>query len=602
MEPGQINGDTTIMKKISKLPAIILVFTWAIVFIIFGALGSTTNYITNSELNIPSHGCTNILVGKKATLDGSTIGTFSGDGAPCAAIKVEPRHKYSPGTMMPIYRRPKARNYEQYVQYLEKRELLGKVPQVEETFRYIDLGVFDLVLTVRPWHCGCMNEYGLTLGDSTIGGNPQLYNPKGILMTLSYEPQRSLMVIALQRAKTAREAIRVMGSLAEEYGFYDEYFHGDHVMITDCNETWSFEIFGSGSDWEPGSGKPGAVWCAQRIPDGHVGVCANRSRIGEIDLDNPDYFMASPNVFSLAIEKGWWNQESGEPFIWYKIYGSDCGKFCRLREWTVLNRVAPSLNLNPETTRFPFSVKPDKLLSVQDIMSIHRDAFEGTPYDITQDPVFYVNGKKNPMACPWGPQDLHKLIGVNSTRSVASPSSSFTFVSQVRADLPDPIKGCMWLGFGPAATTCYLPIYSGATKLPESWGDTEPTRINREDSWWAFNLVDNLSLIRYQEVIKDIEGVRNPAEAAFLAQQADFENAVVAIYSQLRRNSAETIATKLVTQYSNSSMNAVSKGYWELVDFLLYKYYFRHGFRAPQNLPNIDLPVPTVGHHQSGGM
>jgi len=541
--------------------------------------------------------CTNIMVGKDATVDGSTIGTYSCDGALWASIEVVPGETFPSGTKTPIYYRPYPNTYADYLEWLDKPTLKGEIPQVEKTYRYVSMKVW-----YDEQRNGGINEYGLTTGETTIGGREELINEKGLLYTYSNYKESSLMTLALQRAKTAREAIQAMGSLAEEYGYAQS---GEHITVADGNEVWAFEIFGPGSDWTPGCGKPGAVWCAQRIPDGEVGVSANRSRIGLIDEDNPKYeFMHSPNAKSLAKEMGWW--DGVKPFVWYEAYGPSSEPMSSLREWEVLDSVAPSLNLDPEAERYPFSVKPDKPVSVQDIMFIYRYSYEGTDRDITENPKFYVDGQKSPMACPWGPQDLHKLLGVEGNVSVAYIGhlwpSVFCYVSQVRADLPDPIKGCMWFGFGPAASTCYVPIYSGVTKLPESWGTTDLTRPNRENSWWAFNLVDKLSLIKYQSAIEDIKGVRDPAEAKFFAMQPDIESTAADLYNR----EGPTAAQESVTNYTNSCMNAVSDAYWELVDYLLYKYYFDPGWASPPELPVVTLAkekaTPPVTKPINGGV
>ena len=533
------------------------------------------------------------MVGKEATVDGSTIGTYCCDGALYAEVKVVPGRVYRPGKMMPIYYRPFPWNYDQYLEYLDEEELVGLVPQVRRTYRYVDIRVW-----YDDQHVGGMNQYGVTIGETTIYGRPELRNEKGLFGAYTNYKESSLLTLALQRAKTAREAIQVMGSLAEEYGYYAP-MGPEHITVTDGDEAWAFEIFGPGPDWEPGCGKLGAVWCAQRIPDDHVGVSANRSRIGDVPTEENDYFMFSPNIRSLAEDMGWWN--GVEPFVWYDAYAPSTSP--NLREWAVLNLVAPSLGLHPEEVRLPFSVKPDNPVSVQDIMAIHRDTYEGTEYDVTEDPAFYIDGKKSPMACPFGPRDLHRLLDVRATRGVATASSVFSYISQVRADLPNPIKGCMWFGFGPAASTCYLPLYSGVTKLPKSWGDTELTRVDREDSWWAFNLVDTLPLIKWQDAYEDIKDVRDPAEACFFENQPDFENAVINLYSghwlkgAKKTKKTNKTAQKWVTEYTKACMNAVSDGYWELVDYLLFKYYFQGSWGAPQELPSINCP-PYLWHNR----
>jgi dipeptidase len=378
-----------------------------------------------------------------------------------------------------------------------------------------------------------------------------------------------------------------MGDLVCRYGWF---YAGVFATITDGNEAWALEIIGAGSKWIPGCGNPGAVWVAQRIPDSDVCVYANRSRIGEVHLDNPDYFMASPNIYSFAEEMGCW--KPGEPFAWYDIYfphGPD-ERSSSLREWSALNWVAPSLGLDPEAGRWPFSVKPDRPVSVQDVMAIHRDYLKATPYDITENSAWYVDGKKSPMACPWGSSDLHSLIRVSPERSIGTFITNWTHVDQVRANLPDPIKGCMWLGFGPAATTCFAPVYSGAIQFPESWTNTSKDKVDKQSSWWAFHLVDGLSFIKYQDVIKDIEAVRDPAEACFLARQPAIESAVTALYSNRSQTAAQELATVLVTDYTNTCLNAVSEAWWKLFDYLLFKYYSRVSRDVAQELPVVDCP------------
>ncbi len=521
--------------------------------------------------------CTDVICGKNATVDGSTIGTYTCDGARYAEIKTVPREKHKYGAMMPIWFRPMPGNYSQYLEYLEDPVLIGYIPQVRVTYGYISIEVW-----YDDQRVGGINEYGVTTGETTIGGRRDLRNEQGLVHAYTNIREASLLTLALERAKTAREAIQVMGSLAEEYGYAQS---GEHITVTDGNEAWAFEIFGPGPDWTPGCGKPGAVWCAQRIPDGHVGVSANRSRIGEIDLEDPDFFMASPNVKTLAEDMGWW--DGTEPFIWYEAYSPSNSQGCRLREWRALSLVAPSLNLDPNDLRYPFSVEPDQPVSVQDVIAIHRDTYEGTEFDLTEDPAWLVNGNKSPMANPHGPRDLHRLLGLSSERVIGTSSSVMSYVSQVHAELPNPIKGCLWFGFGPPSTTCYVPIYSGVTELPKSWEETTLNGIGWEDAWWAFDLVEQLPYIKWQSAIEDVKGVRDPAEAAFFDMQPEFEDTVAQVYAKRGKNTA----TKYVNNYTNHCMKSVSDTYWQMVDYLLFKYYFRASSGAPQELPVVPSPI-----------
>jgi dipeptidase len=454
-----------------------------------------------------------------------------------------------------------------------------------------------------------MNEFGLTTGETTISARSGLRNPNGLLSAYTNYKESSLMTLALQRAKTAREAVQIMGSLAEKYGYagYGNTY-GEHISVTDGNEAWAFEVFastpGAQADWSPGCGQPGAVWCAQRIPDGHVGVSANRSRIGEVPLQQNEEFMFSSNIRSLALAKGWWN--GAEPFVWYAAYGPSTSRGSKMREWRALSLAAPSLLL-PEPaasgdTRYPFSVPADQLLSVQDVIAIHRDFYEGTIYDITANAKFLIppqNTSVSPMASPFGPTDLYRLLGISAERSIATASSVFTYVSQVSQNLPDPIKGCMWYASGPAKSSCFVPLYSGVTTLPESWSDTERAMVNRHNAWWAFKLVDKLQLIQWKNAINSVKGVYAPAEDTFFAQQFDFESAVLELYSGRDEAAAKQLAMKMATNYTNACMKAVSDGYWELVDYLLFRYYF--GGTA-QLLPAIECPPiplnPGQGYYQ----
>lgn len=572
-------------KTLITLLTCVLLFSLAFVAAAVPAVVDNSVVPANQEISPGwdgwGEGCTNIMVGKNATVDGSVIATYSCDGALYASIEVVPERSYPPDTVTPLYYRPFPECYADYLESAKQVKRVGEMPQVERTNRY---------LSIKVWYddqrVGGMNEYGVTIGETTIPGRKELVNEKGLLGAYMNYPETSLMVLGLERAKTAREAIQVMGSLAEKYGYHAP-MGPEHMTVADGNEVWAFEIFGPGPEWYPGSDKPGAVWCAQRIPDGEVGVSANRSRIGQIDLDDPDHFMASPNVFSLAEEMGWYDPKSGKPFIWYEAYGPSNSRGSRLREWRVLSLVAPSLNLDPEADRFPFSVKPDKPLSVQDIMAIHRDVLQGTPYDVTENPAFYVNGKKSSLASPFGPDELYDLLGVKPERTVSCSVSVFSYVAQIRSWLPDPVKGCLWFGFGNAATTCYVPIYSGVARVPSSWSTTDLRKVNRENTYWAFNLVNTLSLIKYQEAIKDIKGVRDPAETNFFAIQPAIESAAVALY-----NSRDpTAAWDFITNYTNACLSEVSDTYWELVDYLLFKYYFKTWVPEPGPLPMVMPPV-----------
>ncbi|MFO7997179.1 MAG: C69 family dipeptidase [Dehalococcoidia bacterium] len=528
-----------------------------------------------------SIGCTDILVGKDASADGSVMGSYCCDGAIYSKLEVIPGEQHEPGTMIPLYYRPYGIYDEEYD---EEDVYLGEIPQVEETYRY----VASIVYIDDQW-VGGLNEHGLWLGETTIGGKRILrFNPNAWMWVYSNFQETSLMSLALQRAKTAREAIQVMGELAETYGYHQ---FGEHVTVVDGNEVWAFEIFGPGPDWTHDCDKPGAVWAAQRVPDDHVAFSANRARIGEIIEDDPDNFMYSSNVYDLALELGLWDGE--EPFIWYYVYGGR-GHALSLREWSVYNLVAPSKNIEQGAEEWPFSVEPDNPVSVQDVINIHRDYFTGIEdLDVTMDPAYQIDGETSPLASPFGPSELHKLLGIRPQRSIATRASVFVNVAQVRDWLPEPVKGVLWHGAGPGVPTLHVPVYSGVTELPDEWTYTPKTYYDRDSAWWAFTFVDGLSLIKWQDTIEDIRAVRDPAEAALFAKQDEVESVAVELYEETKGWGGEEAAKEFITRYSNLSMSAVSDAYWELFDYLLFKYFFRAGEYVTGRL-SITPPVVAV--------
>jgi len=382
----------------------------------------------------------------------------------------------------------------------------------------------------------------------------------------------------------------------EEHGF--RYYYaptaGTMIPLADRNEAWMMEIFGPGANWTPGCGKPGAVWCAQRIPDDEVGFNTNRSRIAEVDLSKGDFFMASSNIHSLAQELGLWKK--GQPFVWHDVYGVPFDRWSCLREYAFMRRLAPSLKLRPtgiaENDRYPFSVKPEKKLGVPDVMEIMRDYYQGTEFDVTQLPAFNPGGKRSALARPWGSGELFDLLGIKVERCIGTESSNYVFVNHLRSWLPDPLAGCMWFTYGPAYTGCFTPLYTGVTELPDAWSrPPDFTRIDRNQVQWSFRLVQNLVNIRYQDAIKDVENVRNPAEAAFLCAQQGLEKEALRAFEKEGARGAE----KLLNGYAKQSLRQVGYAYGELADYLMLKYLVMYPEVAPLRLPAIAPPaVPAA--------
>ncbi|NTV81293.1 MAG: dipeptidase, partial [Candidatus Aminicenantes bacterium] len=353
--------------------ALFVVTVFAAVLLASGGLTLGDRPGPGPEVDLASEACTVIMVGREASTDGSVMSTHAAD---CGVCDFTWRHipaaDHKPTETRKLYHIDQIRTWppsEGGKWAMVLKDPAGvEIPQPAHTYGYHH-AVF-----------GYMNDQQLAIAESTIGNVRKLSNPTPTPATNITQ----LTLLAMERCRTAREAITLMGSLAEQYG-YGYHDGGEMLAVSDPKEIWIFEIMPVGPLWTPKSGKPGAVWAAQRVPDDHVSVCPNESRIGEIDLANPDFFMASGNVESFAIEAGLYDPRSGKPFNWKKAYSPAEGSAVssegrRSRMWRFFDLVAPSLKLKPETPNmdFPFSVKPDAKLSVRDVMALTRDKSEGT--------------------------------------------------------------------------------------------------------------------------------------------------------------------------------------------------------------------------------
>jgi dipeptidase len=497
------------------------------------------------------------LVGKDASTDGSTITTHTCDCGMCDwTWRHVPAADHEPGTMRKIYHVSQYKTWppNEGLKWDKYKEAYSgvEIPQVLHTYAYHH-GMF-----------GYMNEYQLAMGESTIGCRRRMRNPTP---SATFDIT-ALTRIAMERCKTAREAIKLMGSLAEKhgYGFNDG---GEMLAVADPNEAWIFEIMPVGPLWTPESGKPGAVWCAQRVPDDHVSVCPNESRIGKIDLDNPDYFLASPNAISLAVESGYYDPESGEPFSWKKAYSAREGSATssggtRARLWRFFDLVAPSRTFSPETPNmeFPFSVKPDKKVSVKDVINMTRDKHQGNPFD----PARGILG--GPFSNPNYFQSFRLDDKYYSKpRCICVNNVEYTTVTQSRGWLPDPIGGIVWLSFGAQDTSCYMPLYAGITEIPESFKIGDHWEFNRKSARWAFDTVDFHTQVMYSYAIEDVKKAQTQYEDSVLAKTSAIDKAAHELY---RQDPAQAVI--FLTDYCISNADKVVDAWWELGDYLLIKY------------------------------
>lgn len=487
--------------------------------------------------------CTSILVGRAASVDGSAMTSHSCDSRTDRTwMTIVPHKKHKPGELVSIYMASKETKGPDDPDAIS----VGQIPQVAETYAYIN--------SAYP----AMNEKQLAIGETTFGGKPELKSDEGILDC----PE--LYRLALERAGTAREAIRLIDRLTKEFGYSD---WGECFTFADTKETWHFEILG------PGKGKKGAVWAAVRIPDDHVGVSANASRIRELDVTDTVNVMASDNVFSLAKENGWWKSESGAPFVFCDAYADRNGLYSRRREWRVLSQAAPSLKLDPNAENYPLSVKAEKKLSVKDVLELFRDYYQETEFDMTRG--IYVRDKegkavKSPVANPFMNNDYRELFRVKGERTIACARATYLHVTQSRGWLPDAIGGVVWLGYDNPVTTPHTPFYCGIESMPGSYMVDGRQKFRRDCAWWAFRSVGQLCYLRFQEMSKDVELVWREIEKKAFENQAEFEKQVVELH---KKDPAK--AKRQLTEYSLKLANDAVDRYWRLGDELWTKYTYK---------------------------
>ncbi len=502
-------------------------------------------------------GCTSITVGKQATVDGSVITSHTDDSHKTRSwMNIIPHKKHKKNDKVTMFKRV---SVDTLAMPAYGHKPIGEIPQVQETYGFIN--------TAYP----CMNEHQLAIGESTFGGRDQLQSNEGLI-----DCQR-LVRLMLERCKTAREAIIMADDLTKKYGWNDA---GECLTIADKNEVWHFEIVG------PGKGEVGAVWVAQRVPDDHVSVNANASRIRKIDLSNKDYFMASDNIYELAKEKGWWDETKGD-FEFSYVYAPQSRKSvaARRREWRVFDLLAPSLNLSPTSENYPFSIKPDKKISLQKIVDIFKDYYEGTPYDMRRNiTTTDKKGKEiiSPLANPFMPYDELDILNVNGSwfhvneknnhirflgeRTIARWYTMYGTITQSRDWLPDDVGGVVWLAQDNIATSIYIPVYCGVTDLPDSY--KTPGRVNgftRNSAWWAFNRLGTLAAQRWGDMRNDVNDVFVPMQTELFENQKEFEKQALKIKKLKKRK-------EFLTDYTLKWGNKVVNEAWKLGDFLWTKY------------------------------
>lgn len=438
--------------------------------------------------------CTNFIVGKNASVDGSVICSYNADSYG-AFMKLAhyPAAKHQKGDMRKIYE-------------WDTNKYLGEIPEAEETYNVV----------------GNINEWQVTIGETTYGGREEMVDSTGVI------DYGSLIYIGLQRSKTAREAIQIMTSLVEQYGYYSE---GETFTICDPNEAWIMEMQGCGSDRK--QSKERVVWVARRIPDNAICGHANQSRIGVFPLKDKENVLYSKNVIKYARKMGWFNGRDDE-FSWkmaYAIPDFSGRRMCEARVWSFfnhhvkgMNRYLPwALGKDPDAEDMPLWVVPVKKLSVEDIMNDMRDHYEGTPLAIDSTDI---GGGIWQM--PYRPTPLYFEVDGKkyfNERPTSTQQTAWTFVSQMRSWLPREMGGCFWFGNDDCNMVAYTPVYCSMTLLPECYNTPGADELNFSDknAYWVENWVSNMVYPRYSSLFPVLKEVRDSLQKAYLVQQSSIE-------------------------------------------------------------------------------
>jgi dipeptidase len=441
-----------------------------------------------------AYACTNFIVGKKASTDGSVICSYNAD---------------SYGAYMPLYHFPAARHQKGEMRKVfdwDSNKYLGEIAEAEETYNVV----------------GNINEWQVTIGETTYGGREEMVDTTGII------DYGSLIYIALQRSRTAREAIQVMTTLVEQYGYCSE---GETFTICDPNEAWIMEMQGCGPDRK--ASKERTVWVAVRIPDEAICAHANQSRIGRFDRKDKQNVLYSKNVVKYARQCGWFTGHDDD-FSWKMAYAApdfSGRRICDARAWSFFNhhkkgmeRYLPwAMGLDKDAEDMPLWVVPDQKVSVEDVMNDMRDHFEGTPMEIDSTDV-----GAGIWHMPYRPTPLYYNVDGKkyfNERPVSTQQTAFSFVSQMRSWLPREVGGCFWFGNDDGNMVAYVPVYCSMTRLPECFNapGADAVTFSDKSAYWVCNWVSNMVYPRYSVMFPDLKQVRDSLQQAYLAQQPEIE-------------------------------------------------------------------------------
>ena len=491
--------------------------------------------VVMTGFTVCSYGCTNFIVGKAASADGSVMCSYSADDyGMFQSLCHYPAGIHPKGTMRKIY------NW-------DTNEYQGQIPEARQTYNVV----------------GNINEFQVTIAETTFGGRPEMVDSTGII------DYGSLMYIGLQRSRSAREAIKVMTSLAEEYGYNSE---GETFTICDPDEAWIMEMMGCG----PGS--KSVVWVAVRIPDNAVCAHANQSRIRTFDSRDKENVMCSKNVVDFARSKGWYDGKDAD-FNFCMTYAAPdfgCRRWCEARVWSFFNRVADGMDkyvpyvegIVADAEPMPLWVVPDKKLTVADMEAAMRDHYENTPFSLGKDGD--IGGGIWQM--PYRPTPLeYEVDGQKcfNERPVSTQQSGFVFVSQMRSWLPREIGGVLWFANDDANMVPFTPIYCSMSKVPECYNTpgADAVTFSADNAFWIQNWVSNMVYPRYEQMFSDLREVRDSLDASYFKEQPSVEAKALRLHE-----SSPADAAAFVEHYSTEKAQQMLDRWKQLAVFLIVRH------------------------------
>ena len=478
--------------------------------------------------------CSNFIVGKKASVDGSVMCSYSADDYGMFQYLCHyPAAKHAKGEMRKIFD-------------WDSNKYYGEIPEAAETYNVI----------------GNINEWQVTIAETTYGGREEMVDSTGIM------DYGSLIYVALQRSKSAREAIKVMTTLANTYGYNSE---GETFTICDSKEAWIMEMMGKGA------GSKGAVWVALRIPDDAICAHANQSRIGKFNMKDKKNVMYAKDVVSFARSKGWFKGKDAD-FSWKMAYAKpdfSGRRFCDARAWAMLNHfydMSPyldwALGKNPDAQDMPLWVVPNKKVSVKDVEAVMRDHYEGTPLSVADGSD--IGGGIWEM--PYRPTPLmYKVDGKQyfNERPVSTQQTGFVFVSQMRSWLPREIGGVFWFANDDANMAAFTPVYCSMTQRPECYNTpgVDAVHFSKKNAYWVCNMTSNMVYPRYSLMFPTLKEVRDSLDNSYFAAQAGVEKKAQELYAQNPQ-----AAVKYLNDYSVEKAQQMLTRWNQLFEFMVVKY------------------------------